>query len=146
MRAILLVPSEATSFATRPPVAFRDALLADGVAGARVPTMARAERLTDDGSWVDTGWCPYDPSVEAYFPPARAYRGDAEALVLALDGRPVAEGVFRAWWFADEFPEADNSAEALQEALDMDPSRLAREVASWRRDGQPLGTVVVVLP
>jgi hypothetical protein len=95
----------------------REALLSDGSGGSRAPMMW----------WSSVGnrWLPFDGVTR-------------EALVLALDGDVVWDGVFRAW------KQADEAGDALMEALFEGIESLPEVVAGWTRDGGPaaLGTIV----
>ena len=74
--ALLFIPNDAT-------------MLAEGVCGARLPILARAEGLVGSRNgaelWVDTGWCP-DWKIW------QEQRNQERALVLAYHGDPVREG------------------------------------------------------
>lgn len=77
---ILLVPS----------VAHREAMIGDGPCGSRAPLAYRATLPSIAGDWCGL--------------PRHCHWEQGHALVLAWQGRPVPDGVFRAWdyWGPDE--------------------------------------------
>lgn len=130
IRAVLLVPPDGDPHG----------LLREGPCGAMVP---RAWEWEHDGA-------PLWTSVED--DGNRNLRGEEDppdALVLWWDGAVIPDGVFRAWWHADDVLYHDgglsDAAGGLSEVLYADrPADAARIVGTWRRNGAPLGRVVLL--
>lgn len=112
-------------------------LLDASVTGSDPPTMVLCnadERTNGEGTW------------HIVAPPCREYPR-TRALVLARNGQAVPAGVFAAWFQADGIIGADpdpGSGEGLSTALYDGVLELIPWAASLRRDGLPLGTLVLL--
>lgn len=120
MRAVILIPAPGDPLG----------LPADGKCGARPPVVYRARWASRPGQWSEwrSAAVPYDAAVQE------------SALVLAWDGTPVPDGIFRAWFHADDVPGDVLSDMLYAERLD-EVVELAR---SLRRNCAPLGDVVTL--
>lgn len=113
MKAVLLVPTPGDPLG----------LLAPGTCGAMPPIVAWYSGL---GRWE----------------PMRVY-AERQALVLAWDGKRAPEGIFRAWFQADDDAGTDLLSELLYDEGDGLPG-LASAIGNLRRNGEPLGAVVTL--
>ena len=118
--AILIIPAEGDPHG----------LLKGGPCGSR-PPMARAEVDGPTGTRVGR-WVPYHGLLDLSMHP------DSRALVLAWEGKPVAAGLFRLWYAADDIGGAELCSVLYH--YDDDPRGLLVQVAQWG----DLGTIVLL--
>lgn len=120
IRGVLLIPAEGDPFR----------LLRDGPWGARPPTALLCNADERNRPGVPGAWHPAGPPCREH-PRTRA-------LVLWAEGRVVPDGVFRAWFHTD-----DVAGDALGPLVGAeDPGEVIEAVMSWRRNDEPLGTLV----
>ena len=115
IHAVLLIPAEGDPLG----------LLREGRHGAKPPvaTFRAAPEYR-----VALGWIP------------GPFAGSRQALVFRWGGERVSAGLFHAWYHAD-----DIGTDALADVLyGEDVSDLVETIGAWRRDGKPLGTLVLV--
>jgi len=111
-------------------------MLAEGPLGARPPTAWFGHRaLAMGGHEKEASWHGGLPDQRG----SGAWDDIVlkRALVLIWKGQSCEQGIFSAWFRAD-----DELGEVLSEALYEEITYLPELVAGWRREGESLGTVV----
>ena len=139
VQAVLLVPPDGDP----------QGLLMGGPVGARPPMLTECRcdwNTTHRAIWRSPGSSVSSPADVCPEPDCRKWALHAtgrQALVLAWKGKRLPAGIFTAWYQQDQALYLEEQDNGLADALDgSGMKRLADIVTTWRRVGEPLGTLI----